>query len=353
MRKLLKKLLPERTKIYILKGVDSMDKSLIKLFSKSGFLASFYFTFISKKFYREHISVLQGRIKYWDNLKLPQSSSVLLRRNIHRLEKGLIMQPRRDVFALDYIEETVLNYQKCMEKQTLAQGEKEWAHDVLYKYFQIVASNPTIDSAKKSFLKHAENSPYQPTAIPYTKSNAIKSSICYDDFKALCQQRRSVRWYEEKKVPIELINQAIETATLAPSACNRQPFSFYVFDDPKDAQRIGKIPMGTVGFHHNFQSIIVVTGDLSAYPNERDRHVIYIDASLASMQLILSLETLGISSCVINWPDVDYCENQMTEALKLPTHERPIMLISLGYAQANGKIPFSQKKSYKNLVKEI
>ena len=169
----------------------------------------------------------------------------------------------------------------------------------------------------------------------------------------LCKQRRSVRWYQEKKVPMESIEQALAVATQAPSACNRQPFSFFVFNEPEEAQKIGKIPMGTVGFSHNFQCTVVVVGELSAYPHERDRHVIYIDASLASMQFMLALETLGLSSCVINWPDEEFCEKEMTKTLKLNFDQRPIMLISVGYAQQTGKIPFSQKKSPNQLIKEV
>jgi len=39
--------------------------------------------------------------------------------------------------------------------------------------------------------------------------------------------------------------------------------------------------------------------------------------------------------------------------LKLPAYKRPIMLISVGYAQRDGLIPYSAKKSTKILRKEI
>ena len=47
---------------------------------------------------------------------------------------------------------------------------------------------------------------------------------------------------------------------------------FHIFDDPKQAKIIGSIPMGTAGFAENFQCVIVVVADLSAYPFEKDRH---------------------------------------------------------------------------------
>ena len=51
--------------------------------------------------------------------------------------------------------------------------------------------------------------------------------------------------------------------------------------------------------------IIVIVGELDAYEYDRDRHLIYIDGSLAAMTFMLALETLGLSSCPINWSGVE------------------------------------------------
>ena len=139
-------------------------------------------------------------------------------------------------------------------------------------------------------------------------------------------------------------------AITAPSACNRQPFKFYVFNEPARAQSLGSIPMGTAGFAHNFQAIVVIVGDLSAYPYEKDRHIIYIDSGLAAMQFQLALETQGLGSCTINWPDIERHEQKMATELSLMPYERPVMLVAVGYPLAQGKIPYSAKKDAKDVV---
>ena len=96
-----------------------------------------------------------------------------------------------------------------------------------------------------------------------------------------------------------------------------------------------------------------MVGDLSAYPGERDRHLIYIDGSLAAMQLMLAFETLGLSTCSINWPDVEAAEQKLEKLLDLKPYERPIMLLSVGYAQDKGGIPYSQKKDAQVLIKKV
>jgi nitroreductase len=103
--------------------------------------------------------------------------------------------------------------------------------------------------------------------------------------------------------------------------------------------------MGTAGFASNLPALAVVVGDLSAFPLERDRHVIYIDGSLAAMQFMLALETLGLASCPINWPDIDAREAAMAKHLGLKPYERVVMLIGFGYAKDDGLIPFSRKRS--------
>jgi len=141
-------------------------------------------------------------------------------------------------------------------------------------------------------------------------------------------------------------------ATLAPSACNRQPYSFYVSENKDKAVQIAKCAGGTSGWANNIPCTIVILGDLSAYPKEHDRHLIYIDGSLAAMQLMLAFETLGLSTCPINWPDVEKAEEEMGKLLGLKPYERPIMLLAVGYAQDKGGIPYSQKKVANVLIEK-
>src|SRR5690606_10309881 len=163
------------------------------------------------------------------------------------------------------------------------------------------------------------------------------------EFLKLSQQRRSVRWYDQKPVPREITEKALKIALNSPSACNRQPFKFYIFDEPELAKKIGSIPMGTKGFAENFPAVAVIVGQLRAYPFERGLHVIYIDGALAAMSFMYALETLGLASCPINWPDVEPLELKMEKTLQLEKDQRPIMLISYGYPDKSGQIPFSAK----------
>lgn len=318
-------------------------------FSSTQFTSSLYYFVFSNSFGREHQAVLKGRLKYFRENRIQKNAYYLLRRNIHRVEKGLIMKNRRPLFAMEYIGETLDAYVKVITnnnyKDYLSEINLKWYTDVLEKYFEVTDhNNEKLIRLRLKFDKHKITQNKTAVAsVPYAR-NFDLLSLDFDSFLKLNQLRRSVRWYEDKPVPRELLDKAITAAKLSPSACNRQPFEFRVYDEKELVQKIANITWGTKGFSQNFPVIIVVLGKLEAYFDERDRHVIYIDSSLASMTFMLALETLGLSSCPINWPDVGEFESEIRNTIGIGLNERPIMLIACGYPDKKALVPYSEKK---------
>lgn len=347
----IRKSLPTTLKLVIRDALDTTESVLVRIFSANRWSAALYYFLFSRTFDREHLAVLRGRAAYFRALGQINDTSPLLRRNVHRLEKGLIMQPRRPVFAEAFIMETVHCYKRAQAKHGFSQGELKWASDVLDAYFEVVDDTPIIAKARCEYEAVNANR-VSDNAVqvevkafePYPLSECPDTDISFEQIATLFLRRRSVRWYEQKTIPENLIQKTINAAALAPSACNRQPFRFIVANDPDRATEIAECAGGTKGFARQLPAIIVVVGDLSAYPKERDRHLIYIDASLASMQLMLAASTLDLSTCPINWPDMASSEEKLQRILNLPSYERVVMLISIGFGRPDGGIPYSQKK---------
>ena len=345
-----------------IQSISVVNQSLLTLVVKSRFLSSLYYILYSNAFTREQQGVIYGILKNLEEQESINESQYLLRRNIHRIEKGILMRPRRNMFAENYIEKTVECYEKAVLKQQSInpdQGELLWAHDVLNQYFEIVTSNPQIEQLKNKFISlehllqnyqdYLRDSQNDNIRVPYRRNLSHPSSVSYDNLLKLAYRRRSVRWYLRKPVPRHLIDQAIAIAALSPSACNRQPFEFRIYDQPELVEKVSSIPMGTKGFSHNFPVVAVLVGKLRAYVSERDRHVIYIDGALSAMSFMYALETLGLSSCPINWPDIESLERKMATLVGLEPDERVVMLISLGYPDPEGMVAYSQKKSLDQL----
>ena len=321
--------------------------------AKGQFTASLYWLF-KGGFGRELQAVLAGMIAYKESLADPTINTSQLRRNIHRLEKGLLMRPRRVPFGLDYIGETVRAYLRAVNS-TIDPDELSWARDVLREYMDITPPNPRVDKLRKQVQPYLSIADGVCSAsrkrVPYARDAANIPSINYNEFLSLAKYRRSVRWYLQKPVPREMIERAIEVAAYSPSACNRLPYEFRVFDDPALVSQVIKLPGGTSGFWQQVPAVAVIVGRQRNYFGPHDRHCIYTDASLAAMSFIYALEVQGLGSCCINWPDIESKEQKMASLLRLAPDERPVMLVSFGWPDPDGLVADSTKKTLPTLCK--
>ncbi|KQQ95825.1 NADH dehydrogenase [Leifsonia sp. Leaf325] len=334
---------------WIRKTYEFANTVVLETFGSSRILTHFLYFVAFLTFNREQAAVLRGRRDYYRNKRRrDRVTRVELRRNVHRIEKALLMRPRRSVFATDYIGETIEFYatahaQCSTDPEGMDAEEVAWAHDVLAAYFAAIeAPNAAVDSARSRFS--TLGLPSTGERRPYARSSSPVSEVSYDDLLTLSHQRRSVRWFEQKAVPRDLIDKAFMVARQAPTACNRMPYEFRVFDDPAMVRTVASLPFGAAGYSENIPTIIVVVGKLDSYFSPRDRHAIYVDAALASMSFMFALETLGLSSSVINWPDFEPLEAKMQKTLKLGLSDRVVMLIAIGYADPDGIVAYSNKK---------
>ncbi len=315
--------------------------AILRILSFSGLLSSLYYVFISS-YRREQRAVVAGLLSHLKDVK-GDASFFLLRRNVHRIEKGLVLPNRRPVFALEYIGETIDYYERCLnacDERTLPR-EIDWATDVLHRYFEAVQSHPLVDTARESFKRLNRR---EGTSSHY-KRGKISSPVTLEDFEKLVRQRKSVRTFLSKTVPRELVDQALAIAALSPSSCNRQPMRYRLYDEEPLLRTMAEMPLGTAGFADNIPMICALTGDLSAYSYERDRHSIYVDGCLSAMLFMLALETVGLASCPLNWAEIDSRDRAFEKAAGLPPYERGIMFIAIGYADPDGYVAFSERKN--------
>jgi len=332
---------------------ERIDRVLVRWASRSRIAARSYYLFFSSEFGREQQAVLRGRARYAEDLQNPRHTSALLRRNVHGLEKGILMRPRRNRFAVDYIGVTMDCYEQLLSSapgESQESDELQWAHDVLKLYFEITDDHPRIESARKRFraLPPPGTQPDR-VLVPYCRDLAGNPPVAYEDLLRLAERRRSVRWFLQEPVDRVVIDKAITVARQCPSACNRQPFRFVVLDDPSLAQRVASISMGTAGYWQNIPVLVAVVGRLRSYFAERDRHLIYIDGALASMAFVFAIESLGLATCCINWPDVEEKEREIAEVLQLDPDERVTMLMAVGHPDPDGLVAYSQKKPLSQL----
>ena len=285
----------------------------------------------------------------------------MLRRNIHRLEKGLCFETRKAEFAADFIGDTVGLFKKVVSDVHFSSVERKWAHDTLVAYFEAVnGPDPRINAARQVFQSLPSDPDHSQKFSPYLLgdlSTYVENDLpnkelpgAYTDFLKLAKSRRSQRYFENVPVPLSKIQHAVAAAIQAPSACNRQPFDFYLANERRLIDDIAAMPLGTKGFGHKLPMLIAVVGNLSNFSEPRDRHLIYIDAGLATMQLMLALTAIGLGSVPINWPDLPSNHSKLRSRLKLKEHQVPIMLLGIGVPKPDTRIAYSAKRTVEEVL---
>ena len=318
---------------------------------------------LAKALRAESKATMAGLRALQDQFSRSISTVPNLRRSIHVLEKGLCFPKRKKIFGLNFIGPAVNLYAEALENSKVSKSELKWASDVLNKYFQAVDHEaPEIKDSHKKFssLPLLESSsehtfsPYREIDIPsYAKRFTSSGIDALDQFHELCRSRRSHRHFKKEPVPIETVRHAITAALESPSACNRQPFDYYMATEPEMIRNICKLPLGVRGYGDDLPAMIVVVGNLGCYDETRDHHLIYIDSALATMTLMLALTASGLGSVPINWPDIPEKHQQMRELLNLKPWQVPVMLLGLGVPDPDTMIAYSSKRSVNDVLHHV
>ena len=137
-------------------------------------------------------------------------------------------------------------------------------------------------------------------------------------FHQLIRSRRSIRRYQPKPLPLEVLQRIVDDARFAPSARNVQSWRFIIVHKPELVQEMNGAVTWLPGFGpakgEKPTAFIVVLGDK-------------VNCAFAVENLVLSAHAEGIGSCIVgsvDWPRVK-------KLLKIPEKEQPFVVVTLGY----------------------
>jgi nitroreductase len=88
---------------------------------------------------------------------------------------------------------------------------------------------------------------------------------CHMDVKEAIRIRRSIRTYEDRGVPPDVVAELLDAARLAPSGCNAQPWRFFVVRDRQTVETLRAQKAFQQAFVYSAPVIIVCCGDPRTY----------------------------------------------------------------------------------------
>ena len=173
------------------------------------------------------------------------------------------------------------------------------------------------------------------------------------NFTEIANARQSCRSYDPTKaVEEEKLQAILESARLAPSACNAQPYHFTVCTG-ENAKLAAKatMGMGMNKFAADAPVLIVVseaayskTAAMGAKVKGNDYRS--MDIGIAVAYLTAEATAQGLSTCILGWLD----DNKLRELCRLDAPVR--LVITLGYAKADDKLRAKKRKDLTELVTE-
>lgn len=168
--------------------------------------------------------------------------------------------------------------------------------------------------------------------------------------KELLEKRYSVRAYLTKDVEPEKLDYILECARLAPSACNLQPWYFYVVKDSEARAGVRK------AYDRQWMAdapvyIIVCKDSSQSWKRSSDgKDSGDIDAAIVSEHICLAAAELGLGTCWV----CNFNLPLLTEVLHIASEQEAIAIFPIGYVdEAKSQIPEKKRKALSEIVRCI
>lgn len=153
------------------------------------------------------------------------------------------------------------------------------------------------------------------------------------DFMQVLKSRRSIRVFSNKEIGKDMLEQLVEAAKWAPTACNRQGVRFlFIMDAPRRKTVSSTIPGGRQ-FAHKASAILLVLADKRDYRYPEERFTPFQDAAAAIQNLLLMAEYLGIGACWCSYTSYSSVqrEGEIRKLLHIPNHMLICGAVPLGW----------------------
>ncbi|MCE5282094.1 MAG: nitroreductase family protein [Deltaproteobacteria bacterium] len=186
------------------------------------------------------------------------------------------------------------------------------------------------------------------------------------DFKTLLKNRRSIRDFQDRPVPLSVLEEMIRETRLAPTASNRQPCRFIVIRDQglmkrlsdeskkallEDLARNPDLPLKQYeaalrdkGFNvfYNAPCLIYIVGP-------RDLYSLDVDCALTAAYLMFSAVSRGLGTCWIGL-GAHVRSSETLEAIGVPDDCTIVAPIIVGYPVA---IPEASQRQDPRILKVL
>ena len=218
-------------------------------------------------------------------------------------------------------------------------------------------------SAKEKIINGFRHIPFEMEPVEPAEMIAISRKV-YEEM----DQRRSVRHFANRDVPLEVIENIIKTASTAPSGAHKQPWKFCVIGNAHLKRKIREAaeaeerenydsrmsdrwlrdlaPLATDAnkeFLEIAPWLIVVFKEVYQLDKEQEKHTNYYvneSVGIACGMLISAIHRAGLVTLTHTPSPMNF----LGQILKRPKNERAFLLLPVGYAAEDALVPDLKRK---------
>ena len=140
-------------------------------------------------------------------------------------------------------------------------------------------------------------------------------------------QRRSIRKYQEKAIEPEKVERLLRAAMQAPSACNQQPWEFFVVENREKIEALAKVtPYSACAAGAPLVLALAYRTEGLTVPR-----FAHIDMAAAQQNIWLEATYLGLGGVWLGIAPYEENMKKVEEILAMPAHLKAFSLFALGY----------------------
>ena len=158
------------------------------------------------------------------------------------------------------------------------------------------------------------------------------------------RHRFSVRNYQHKEIPRDVLMDVLEAARLAPSAKNRQEWQFIVVTEKAKKAQLGEVALGQA-FVAQAPAVIAGVATETDYIMACQLPASNVDVAIAMDHISLAAVEHGLGTCWIG----SFYQDQAHEVLQLPDTWQVVALMPIGYPAQQA--PEKRRKSLDEITR--
>ncbi len=150
------------------------------------------------------------------------------------------------------------------------------------------------------------------------------------DFYKVIKTRRSIRIYRKTEIPQDILNRVLNSARIAPSGSNRQPWRFIIIKEQSRRKEIAKLCHNQL-FIADAPVVIVGCGKDIHYNRGEwmGNFSVLVDVAIAFDHLTLAARAEGLGTCWIG----SFDNEGIKKFLNIPEDVNVVAITPLGYPE--------------------